>query len=98
MRTTTTTGKDDNNCKDNDSKDDGNNGKNNSNDGGNGDSGGGDISASSGQGNAWLVAVLCSVLVVWRLHTVLIIQICFGILYSGLNWSKTLLGMSEHAH
>ncbi len=73
------TGKDKNNGKDNNSKDNGGGGKDDNNDGGNGNSGGGGISASSGQGNVRLVAVLCGALVVWHLHTVEIIQICFGI-------------------
>ncbi len=72
-------GKDDNNGKDKDSKDDSNNGRDNNNDGGNGNSSGGGISAGCGQGNVRLVAVLCRALVVWRLHTIGIIQICFGI-------------------
>ncbi len=81
-----TIGKDANNSKDNDSKDDGDDGKDDNNDGGNGDSGGGGVSAGGSQGNVRLVAVLCHVLVVWRLHTVGIIQICFGKkIYSGLN-------------
>ncbi len=79
MRTTATTGKDDNNGKDNNSKDDGNNSKDDNNDGGNGDSGGSGISTGGGQGKVRLVAVLCRALVVWHLHTVRIIKICFGI-------------------
>ncbi len=70
-------GKDDNDGRDDDSKDDSDNGEDDNNDGGKGDSGGGGISASSGQGNVRLVAVLCRALVVWRFHTVGIIQICF---------------------
>ncbi len=65
--------------KDNNSKDDGDNSEDDSNDGGNGDSGGGGISANGGQGNERLVADLCRALVVWRLHTIGIVQICFGI-------------------
>jgi hypothetical protein len=72
-------GKDNNNHKDNDSKVDGDNGEDNNNDGGNGDSGCGGVSAGGSQGNVSLVAVLCRALVVWRLHTIGIIQICFGI-------------------
>ncbi len=75
----TTMGKENDNGKDNNSKDDGNDGKDNNNDGINGDSGGGSVSAGSGQGNVRLVAVLCHVLVVWCLHTIAIIQMCFGI-------------------
>ncbi len=75
----TTTGEDNNNGKDNNSKDDGNDSEDNNNDGGNGDIGGGGVSAGSGQGNVRLVAVFCHALVVWCLHTVGIIQICFGI-------------------
>jgi hypothetical protein len=78
------TGRDDNNSKDNDSKDDGDEGEDDNNDGGNGDSGGGGVPAGSGQGNVRLVAVLCCALVFWHLHTVGIIQICFGIIF----WSK----------
>ncbi len=70
---------DDNNSKDNNSKDNGNEGKDKNNDGGNGDSGGGSISAGGGHCSLRLVAVLCCALVVWHLHTVGIIQICFGI-------------------
>jgi hypothetical protein len=62
-----TTGKDDNNGKDNDSKDDSNDGKDNNNDRDNGNSGGSGISAGGNKGNVRLVAVLCRVLVVWRL-------------------------------
>jgi hypothetical protein len=72
-------GKDDNNGKDNNSKDNGDNSEDDNNDGGNGNSGGGGDSAGGGQGNVRLVAVLCYALVVWRLHTIGIIQICFGI-------------------
>ncbi len=72
-------GKDDNNGKDNDSKDDSNGGEDNNNDGGNGNSGGGGVCASGGKGNVRLVAVLRCALVVCRLHTVEITQICFGI-------------------
>ncbi len=90
--------KDDDNGKDNNSEDDGNNGKDNNNDSGNSDSSGGSISAHSSQGNVRLVAVLCHALVVRRLHTIGIIQICYGIYYFGLNWSKTLFGMSVHAY
>ncbi len=86
------------NGKDNDSKDGGDNNKDNNNGGGNDDSGGGGISAGGNQGNVRLVAVLCRALVVWHLHTIGIIQICFGIQYSGLNWSKTLFNMFGHAH
>ncbi len=68
-----------NNGKDNNSEDDGNDGKDNNNDGGNGNSGGSGVSDGGGQGNVRLVAVLCRALVVWCLHTVGIIQICFGI-------------------
>ncbi len=71
-------GKDNGNSKDNDNKDIGNNGEDDNNDGGNGDSGGGGVSAGGGQGNVRLVAVLCRALVIWRLYTVGIIQICFG--------------------
>ncbi len=74
-----TMGKGNDNGKDNDSKDDGKDGKDNNNDGGNSDSGGGGVSAGGGQGNNRLVAVLCLALVVWCLHNVGIIQICFGI-------------------
>jgi hypothetical protein len=81
-------GKDDNNGKDDDSKDDSNDSKDGNNDGGNGNSGGGSVSAVSGQGNVRLVAVICRALVVWHLHTVGIIQICFGI---NLFWSKFYL-------
>jgi hypothetical protein len=73
---TTTTGGDDDKGKDNDSKDDGNDGKDDNNDGSTGDSGGVGVSASGSQGNVRLVAVLCRALVVWRLDTVGIIQIC----------------------
>ncbi len=79
MRTTTTTGKDNNNGKENDSKDDSDTGKDDNNDSGNGNSGGSGVSAGGGQGNVRLVAVLYCALVVWHLHTVGIIQICFGI-------------------
>jgi hypothetical protein len=74
-------GEDDDNGKDKDSKDYGDDGEDDNNDGGNSDSGGGGVSAGGGQGNLRLVAVLCRALVVfvWRLHTVGIIQICFGI-------------------
>jgi hypothetical protein len=72
-------GKDNNNGKDNGSKDSGEDGKDDNNEGGNGNSGGGGVSVSGGKGNVRLVAVLCRALVVWRLHTVGIIQICFGI-------------------
>ncbi len=72
-------GKDNNNCKDNGSKDDGDNGKEDNNDGGNGSSSGSGVSAGGGQGKVRLVTVLCRALVVWHLHTVGIIQICFGI-------------------
>jgi hypothetical protein len=65
---TTTTGKDNNNGKDN-----GNDGEDGNNDGGNGDSGGSGISAGGSQGNVRLVAVLCHALVVWCLHTIGII-------------------------
>jgi hypothetical protein len=74
-----TTGKDDNNGKDNNSKDKGNNGEDDNNDGGNGNRGSGGVSAGGGQGNVRLVAVLCHALVVWCLHTIGIIQICFRI-------------------
>ncbi len=76
-----TMGKNDDNGKDNNSKDNGNNGEDNNNDGGNGNSGGGNVSACSGQGNVRLVAVLCRALVVWHLHIVGIMQICFRIKY-----------------
>ncbi len=72
-------GKDNSNGKDNDGKDNGDDGKDNNNDGGNSDSGDGGVSAGSSQGNVRLVAVLCRALAVWHLHTVGIIQICFGI-------------------
>ncbi len=75
-------GEEDDNGKDNNSKDNGNNGKDESNDKGNGDSGGGSISVGGGQGNVRLVAVLCRALIVWCLHTIGIIQICFGTKYS----------------
>jgi hypothetical protein len=75
---TMTMGKDDNNSKDNDSKDNGNDGKDDNNDGSNG-SGGGGVAAGGGQGNVRLVTVLRRALVVWRLHTIGIIQMCFGI-------------------
>ncbi len=75
--TTMTMGDDDENGKDNNSKDNGKDGEDHNNDGGNGNSGGGGISTSGGQGNVRLVAVLCRALVVWHLHTVGIIQICF---------------------
>jgi hypothetical protein len=84
-RATTTMGKDGNNGKDNDSKDDSNDGEDNNNDGGNGNSGGGGVFAGGGQGNVRLVAVLSWALVVWHIHTVGIIKICFRISYSGLN-------------
>ncbi len=87
-----TTGEDNYNGKDNGSKDDGNDGKDNNNDGGNGNSGGGGVSAGSGQGNIRLVAVICRALVVWHLHTVGIIQICFGI---NLFWSKFYLACPD---
>jgi hypothetical protein len=74
-----TTGKDDDNGKDTDSKDNGKDGKDNNNDGGNGHSGGSGFSASRGQGNKRLVLFFFSALVVWCLHTVGIIQICFRI-------------------
>jgi hypothetical protein len=76
---TITTGEDDDNGKDNDSKDNGDNGEEDNNDSGNSNSGGGGVSAGGGQGNVRLVAVLCRALVVWHLHTVGIIQVCFGI-------------------
>ncbi len=79
MRTATTADKEDDKGKDIDSKDDGDNGKDDNNDGGNGNSGGGGVSAHGGQSSIRLVAVLCHVFVVWHLHTVRIIQICFGI-------------------
>ncbi len=79
MKTTTTTGEDNDNGKDNDSEDNSNDGKDDNNDGSNGDSSGGSVSAGGGQGNVRLVAVLCHALVVWCLHTIGIIQICFGI-------------------
>ncbi len=79
MRTTRIMGKNNDNSKDNNIKDDGDNDKEDNNDGGNGDSDGGNVSAGSGQGNVRLVAVLCHALVVWHLHTIGIIQICFGI-------------------
>ncbi len=74
-----TTGEDKDNGKNNDSKDNGDNGKDNNNEGSYGDSSGRGISASGGQGNIRLVAVLCHALVVWHLHIVGIIQICFRI-------------------
>ena len=74
-----TMGKDNNNGKDNDSKDNNDNGKDNNNDRGNRDSGGGRVFAGGSQGNISLVAVLCRALVVWHLHTIGIIQICFVI-------------------
>jgi hypothetical protein len=81
---TTTKSKYNNNGKDNDSEDDSDNSKDNNNDGGNSDSGGGGISTNGGRDNVRLVAVLCGAVVVWCLHTVGIIQICFRILF----WSK----------
>jgi hypothetical protein len=95
-RTMRTTGKDNNDGKDNNSMDVGNDsvsagggqgnvrlvaGKDNDSK----DHGDDSVSAVSGEGNVRLVAVLCHALVVWRLHTLLIIQICFGI---NLFWSK----------
>jgi hypothetical protein len=78
-------GKDNINSKDDNSKDDGNKGEDDNNDGSNGNSSGGGVSAGGGQGNVRLVANLCHALVVWRLHTVRIIQIYLGI---NLFWSK----------
>ncbi len=69
MRTTATTGENNNNGKDNNSKDKGNDGEGDNNDSGNGDSGGGSVLVGGGQGNVRLVAVLCRALVVWRLQT-----------------------------
>ncbi len=86
-----TTGKDQDNDKDNDSKDNGNDCKDNNNDRGNGNSGGGGFSAGGGKCNVRFVAVLCHALVVLRLHTVGIIQICVGILF----WSKFYLACPD---
>ena len=91
--TARTTGEDDDDSKDDDSKDDSNDGKDDSNDGRNGNSignGGGEIGGDvSGEVGAWWVArsVVCLVAVffAWRLHTVGIVQTCFGI---NLFWSK----------
>ncbi len=74
-----TTGEDDNNGKDNNSEDKGDEGKDNNDGGGYGNNGGGSVSAGGNQGNVRLVAVLCRALLVWSLHTVVIIQTCFEI-------------------
>jgi hypothetical protein len=73
---TTTRGKDVDDCKYDNSKDDGDDG----------------ISAGGGQGNIRLVAVLYCALVVWCLHTIGVIQICFGI---NLIWSKFYLACPD---
>jgi hypothetical protein len=76
-----TTGKDNNDGKDDNSKDDNNDGEDDNNDGGNGNSSG-ICFCWRGQGN---IGCCSSPSVAWHLHTVRIIQICLGI---NLFWSK----------
>ncbi len=94
------TGKDDKDRKDNDSEDNGDNGKDDNNYGGNGDSGGGGGGKIGGEVGgvarsvAWLGVGLW--LVAWCLHTIGIVQTCFGINLLRSNLEKNLFGMAGH--
>ncbi len=93
MRTTTTTGKEDDNSKDNNSKDDGEDGEDDNNHGSNGDSSGASISAGSSQGNVRLFAILCRALVFLVLtyhgnHT--------DMFWNTIFWSKLVQNSIRH--